>query len=66
MGGRLLSNEFVQEVRKFATECGALLAFDEMQAGFGRTGKLLVISIMELRQICSVVGREPVRAFHLH
>ena len=32
--------EFVQEVRKFTTECGALLAFDEMQAGFGRTGKL--------------------------
>ena len=40
MGAVFYPNEFVQEVRKFATECGALLAFDEMQAGFGRTGKL--------------------------
>lgn len=32
--------EFVQEVETFARECGALLAFDEMQAGFGRTGEL--------------------------
>ena len=39
-GAVFYPNEFVQEVRKFATECGALLAFDEMQAGFGRTGKL--------------------------
>ncbi len=39
-GAVFYPEEFVQEVRKFATECGALLAFDEMQAGFGRTGKL--------------------------
>jgi len=32
--------EFVQEVEKFARENNMLLAFDEMQAGFGRTGKL--------------------------
>jgi 4-aminobutyrate aminotransferase-like enzyme len=32
--------EFVRAVESFARESGALLAFDEMQAGFGRTGKL--------------------------
>jgi len=32
--------EFVKEVEKFAREHGMLLTFDEMQAGFGRTGKL--------------------------
>lgn len=32
--------EFVQEVERFAREHDMLLAFDEMQAGFGRTGKL--------------------------
>ncbi len=31
---------FVQEVVAFAREHGMLVAFDEMQAGFGRTGKL--------------------------
>ena len=32
--------EFVQEVEIFAREHNLLIAFDEMQAGFGRTGKL--------------------------
>lgn len=32
--------EFVQEVELFARECNALLVFDEMQSGFGRTGEL--------------------------
>jgi 4-aminobutyrate aminotransferase/(S)-3-amino-2-methylpropionate transaminase len=32
--------EFVQEVEAFARECKALLSFDEMQSGFGRTGEL--------------------------
>ncbi len=32
--------EFVQEVAAFAKEHGILVSFDEMQAGFGRTGKL--------------------------
>jgi len=32
--------EFVQEIEVFARECGALVVFDEMQSGFGRTGKL--------------------------
>lgn len=32
--------EFVRAVQRFTREHGMLLAFDEMQAGFGRTGKL--------------------------
>jgi 4-aminobutyrate aminotransferase-like enzyme len=39
-GAIFYPSEFVQEVAKFAQEVGALLAFDEMQSGFGRTGKL--------------------------
>lgn len=39
-GAVFYPEEFVQEVERFARECGALLAFDEMQAGFGRTGEL--------------------------
>ena len=39
-GAIFYPNDFVQEVQSFANEVGALLAFDEMQAGFGRTGKL--------------------------
>jgi 4-aminobutyrate aminotransferase / (S)-3-amino-2-methylpropionate transaminase / 5-aminovalerate transaminase len=39
-GAIFYPEEFVQEVQKFTDDCGALLAFDEMQAGFGRTGKL--------------------------
>jgi len=32
--------EFVQEIKRFCTQHGLLLSFDEMQAGFGRTGTL--------------------------
>lgn len=32
--------EFIKEIARFARKNGILLAFDEMQAGFGRTGKL--------------------------
>lgn len=39
-GAVFYPKEFVQEVELFARENNALLTFDEMQAGFGRTGKL--------------------------
>jgi 4-aminobutyrate aminotransferase / (S)-3-amino-2-methylpropionate transaminase / 5-aminovalerate transaminase len=39
-GAIFYPKEFVQEVQAFARENDALLAFDEMQSGFGRTGKL--------------------------
>ena len=39
-GAVFYPDKFVQEVELFARENNALLTFDEMQAGFGRTGKL--------------------------
>ena len=38
-GACFYPKEYVQALRKLCDEFGVLLAFDEMQAGFGRTGK---------------------------
>jgi 4-aminobutyrate aminotransferase-like enzyme len=40
LGAVFYPPEFVQEVERFARRNNILVAFDEMQAGFGRTGKL--------------------------
>lgn len=39
-GALFYPTEFVQAVERFAHQHGLLIAFDEMQAGFGRTGAL--------------------------
>lgn len=39
-GALFYPSEFVQEAELFAREHDLILAFDEMQSGFGRTGKL--------------------------
>lgn len=39
-GVRVPTNEYMQALRAKCTETGALLIFDEIQTGFGRTGKL--------------------------
>ena len=39
-GAKENTKEFLQELRKKCTETGALLIFDEIQCGMGRTGKL--------------------------
>lgn len=39
-GIRVASKDFMQALRKKCDETGALLVFDEIQTGFGRTGKL--------------------------
>ncbi len=39
-GVRVPSNEFLKALRTRCTEVGALLIFDEIQCGMGRTGKL--------------------------
>ncbi len=39
-GVRVPSKEYMQALRMKCTESGALLIFDEIQTGFGRTGKL--------------------------
>ena len=42
MGGpKFYPPSYVQALRRFADAHGALVVFDEIQAGFGRTGKLL-------------------------
>ena len=38
-GAVFYPNQFVKKIRDICDENGILLAFDEMQAGFGRTGK---------------------------
>jgi acetylornithine/succinyldiaminopimelate/putrescine aminotransferase len=40
-GVRVPSQEFLEALREKCTEVGALLIFDEIQCGIGRTGKLL-------------------------
>ena len=39
-GIRVLPNEALREIRKLCDEAGILLILDEVQTGFGRTGKL--------------------------
>lgn len=39
-GVRIPSHEFMTELRKRCTETGSLLVLDEIQCGFGRTGKM--------------------------
>ena len=39
-GVRIPTQEFIQALRKRCTEVGALLIFDEIQCGMGRTGKM--------------------------
>ena len=39
-GIRIPNKEFLKKLRQKCTETGALLIFDEIQTGFGRTGKL--------------------------
>jgi acetylornithine/N-succinyldiaminopimelate aminotransferase len=39
-GVRIADKDFLVEIRKRCTETGALLIFDEIQTGMGRTGKL--------------------------
>lgn len=39
-GAVFYPNEFVQEIRRVCDESSLLLCFDEMQAGFARTGRL--------------------------
>ncbi|MCM8830310.1 MAG: aspartate aminotransferase family protein [Candidatus Omnitrophica bacterium] len=40
VSGALMPVEYAQQLRKWCDKNGALLIFDEIQAGFGRTGKM--------------------------
>ncbi len=43
------SKEFLQEVRKICNEYNALLIFDEVQCGVGRTGKFFAYQLYDVR-----------------
>ena len=48
-GVRVPSKEFLQALRKKCTEVGALLIFDEIQCGMGRTGKLFAFEKFDVK-----------------
>jgi len=47
-GVRVPSKEYMQALRKRCDETGTLLIFDEIQTGFGRTGKLFAFEHFEI------------------
>jgi acetylornithine/succinyldiaminopimelate/putrescine aminotransferase len=48
---------FIRAVRKKCTETGALLIFDEIQAGFGRTGSLWAFSTIDVIPDVLLLGK---------
>lgn len=48
-GVRVASKEFLQALRKLCDEHGLLLAFDEVQCGMGRTGKLFAYDYYDVK-----------------
>ncbi|MCZ6794336.1 MAG: aspartate aminotransferase family protein [Planctomycetota bacterium] len=42
-GVHIADDEYLKQVRELATRHGALLVFDEVQTGFGRTGKMFAL-----------------------
>ncbi|MFM7645567.1 MAG: aspartate aminotransferase family protein [Sphingomonadales bacterium] len=49
--------DFIRAVRKKCTETGALLIFDEIQAGFGRTGSLWAFSAIDVLPDILLLGK---------
>ncbi|MGH7595011.1 MAG: aspartate aminotransferase family protein [bacterium] len=52
-GVRIPSSEFLPALRKHCDEVGALLIFDEVMTGFGRTGKLFASEHWQMKQVAS-------------
>lgn len=48
-GIQVVSNEFMQEIRKVCTETGAILILDEIQSGYGRTGKFFAHQYADIK-----------------
>jgi len=55
--GKLFEKEYIQALAAFAREHGSLVAFDEIQAGFGRTGKLFCYEHYEVEPDLVCVGK---------
>jgi acetylornithine/succinyldiaminopimelate/putrescine aminotransferase len=51
------SKEWLQALRKKCTECGTLLILDEVQTGFGRTGKLWGFENFEIVPDVLILGK---------
>ncbi len=53
----LPTNNYLEKVRKRCTEVGALLILDEIQPGFGRTGKLFAFEHFKCTPDILVIGK---------
>lgn len=56
-GVRIPSNEWMTALRLRAKEMGAMLIFDEVQTGFGRTGKLFAFEHFDIIPDILVLGK---------
>ncbi len=52
-----LPYEYAQELKKWCTENNALLTFDEVQSGFGRTGKLFAFEHYDFQPDIMCLGK---------
>lgn len=55
--GNLFPKEYIQELSAFAKEHKSLVVFDEIQGGFGRTGKLFVYQHYEVEPDLVCLGK---------
>jgi acetylornithine/succinyldiaminopimelate/putrescine aminotransferase len=56
-GVHVLGNEFLAEARKLATEHNALLIFDEIQSGLGRTGEWFAFERTGVKPDVLILGK---------
>lgn len=56
-GVRIPSHQWLQALRERCTEVGALLIFDEVQTGFGRTGRLFAFEHSGVQPDILVLGK---------
>lgn len=52
-----LSKEYLQKVRQLATQYGALVIFDEVQCGYGRTGHLFHYKKLDIEPDILTLGK---------
>ncbi len=64
-GVRIPSNSFMKALRKRCTEMGALLILDEIQTGFGRTGKLFAFEHFDIVPDILTIGKAMGGGMHM-